>query len=195
MMLATWGGNPYSWGIQPAEEVFASCPWVDRQFPVAPHWVFYLPSASWVRGRGVCCSEWGWGGSCRSAKGCSRGYSLAGSAPFLQAPGSSQMCLWSFGPTCTGREELVAVSWADFLPVEAMCRSLAEPKDEEKKCVPPLHAIKARHSIAGSTSSFQVTTFSRDVATGPQGQHHMNAPLGTQVLLFDATSFWGPCKM
>lgn len=64
------------------------------------------------------------------------------------------MCLWSFGTTCTGREEMEAVSWADFLPVEAMCRSLAEPKDEEKKCVPPLHAVKARHSVAGSTSSF-----------------------------------------
>lgn len=58
---------------------------------------------------------------------------LAGSAPFLQAPGSCQMSLRSFGPTC---------------------RSLAEFEDEEETCVPPLHTVKPRHSMAGSTASF-----------------------------------------
>jgi len=49
---------------------------------------------------------------------------------------------------------LVAVSWGDFLLVEAMYRSLAESKDEEEMCVPLLHTVQARQSTVRSTASF-----------------------------------------
>lgn len=160
----------------PTREVLHLAPEL-REFPVTPHWVFLpthpllgaVPGLVGIREAAV------------SAAGRQRGSFLAGirelSGPLDQLLGV--------------KSTLVAVSRAGFLLVEAMCRCLAESKDEEEMRVPLQDTVQQDQHQAFA----RVATFSRAAGTGPQVQHHVNAPLGTHALLFDASSFRGLCKL